>query len=147
MTEANEAPTELPVSMDAWLLAPAPGRTRIKQAGAAPALDTAATAGTDADVSPAPSTPPVPDAEHLQVGRAMAEVGVAATKDLYGQGPEEHGSAWKAPIAQLKPIQDFLRRKGYQPFGKYTHKRRNIQIDLGKDAQNVYLYITDDNKP
>ena len=93
------------------------------------------------------SIPPAPDAEHLQVGKSMAEVGVQPTTDLYGQGPEQHGSAWKADIAQLKPIETWLRRKGYRPFGKYTHKRGKVQIDLGKDASTVYLYITDDNKP
>lgn len=150
MNEEYETPTyQTPASMDAWLIQPVPGRTRIKQTEAdTPAAATeAATTGSDADVAPAPSTPPAPDAEHLKVGQALAEVGVAPTKDLYGQGPEQHGSPWKAPIAQLKPIQDWLRRKGYRPFGKYTHKRRNIQVDLGKDAANVYIYITDDNKP
>jgi hypothetical protein len=138
---------EPPVSLDAWLIPPIPGRAHLKQAETPAAADAAATTGSDADVAPAPAAPPAPDAEHIKVGQSMAEVGVAPTKDLYGQGPEEHGSAWKADIAQLAPIQGWLRRKGYRPFGKYTHKRGKVQIDLGKDASTVYLYITDDNKP
>jgi hypothetical protein len=84
------------------------------------------------------------DPLHIAIGKSLGQFGVTSTLDAYGAGPEEHGSAWKAPIASLQAIQAALLKAGYkQSGGKF--KKNSVLIDTGKDAKNLYLYITDDN--
>lgn len=84
------------------------------------------------------------DPLHIAIGKSLGQFGVTSTLDAYGAGPEEHGSAWKAPIASLQAIQAALLKAGYkQSGGKF--KKNSVLIDTGKDDKNLYLYITDDN--
>lgn len=110
----------------------------------APADASPAEGGANA-VSPAPTGPVDPNAPHLQVGKALAKVGVVATKDIYGAGAEPHGSPWKAPVGQWDAVINQLKAWGYRMTQKDIWQRKPLQVDMGKDANSVYLYITDDN--
>lgn len=105
----------------------------------------ATTAVIDKPNQPVPATPQTTkDPLHIAVGKSLGQFGVVATVDAYGAGPEEHGSAWKAPIASLQVIQTALAKAGYkQSGGKF--KKNSVLIDTGKDTKSLYLYITDDN--
>lgn len=84
---------------------------------------------------------------HLTIGEMLAELipGFSATKDAYGQGPEEHGSAWKADGDRRAEIKSALRLKGYRPGGKDILIRPPVQIDMGYSDDTTWVYITDDN--
>lgn len=91
-----------------------------------------------------PATQSASNPLHIAVGNSLGQFGVTSTLDAYGAGPEPHGSAWKAPIASLPAIQAALTKAGYkQSGGKF--RKNTVLIDTGKDAKNLYLYITDDN--
>lgn len=84
---------------------------------------------------------------HIAVGESLNKFGVSPTKDLYGVHAEEHGSAWVAPKKQFQALTKAMWQMGYRPGGKGIFKRGPVQIDMGQDADNVFLYITDDNGP
>lgn len=79
------------------------------------------------------------------LGEAMAKpVGIVVTKDIYGKGPEEHGAAFKAAGDQQSAAEAWLTDNGFKKRGAYSWYAGNFRVDIGKDAKNTYLYITDD---
>jgi hypothetical protein len=86
----------------------------------------------------------LPFKTHTELGKALSEFGVSSTKDAYGQGPEAHGSAWRAKGNKTTQIQGWLEEQGFKKKGAYAWKLANFRVDVGKDARNTYLYITDD---
>lgn len=105
----------------------------------------------DADVAPPAPASGVDEsgkkALHIAVGESLSKFGVKPTKDLYGVHAEEHGSAWVAPKEQFQALTKAMWQMGYRPGGKGIFKRGAVQIDMGQDDKNVYVYITDDNGP
>lgn len=80
---------------------------------------------------------------HIELGNKMASMGVAITKDIYGNGPEEHGSAWKFPADKYETILAWLVAQGFKKKKKAkgaTLKRGNLAVDVVPDG---FLYITD----
>jgi hypothetical protein len=84
---------------------------------------------------------------HMALGeRLQAEfAGLELTKDVYGKGPEEHGSPWKITGERAADIGAWLRKQGYRPAGKNKWRRVALQVDLGESKGTTYIYITDDN--
>ncbi len=107
----------------------------IKEAGDAPAAEASTTDETGKK------------ALHITVGESLSKYGVQPTKDLYGVHAEEHGSAWVAPKNQFQALTKAMWQMGYRPGGKGIFKRGAVQIDMGQDDKNVFVYITDDNGP
>lgn len=80
---------------------------------------------------------------HMELGKKLASFGVAVTKDIYGNGPEEHGSAWKFPTTKYAAIIGWLAAQGFSKKKKAngaTMKRGNLSVDITPDG---FLYITD----
>jgi len=89
-----------------------------------------------------------PKALHLRVGRALAKFGLKPSKAIdTGEHAEAHGSAWVAPKTDFEKIKTGLWDLGYRPKGKGKYFRGPVMIETGQDAENLYLYITDDNGP
>jgi hypothetical protein len=90
------------------------------------------------------------EAQHLMVGAELKKaVGAQDTKDVYGGGPEEHGSPYKIEGGDKTAlVGKFLRTKGYRPIGKNKWKRGVVLVELGygKDKDETYIYVTDDNQ-
>lgn len=80
---------------------------------------------------------------HMALGNQMASLGVTVTKDIYGNGPEAHGSAWEFPAAKYTAILGWLAAQGFKKKKKAkgaTLKRGNLAVDIVPDG---FLYITD----
>lgn len=85
---------------------------------------------------------------HIALGNKIAEKlpGFAQTVDAYGEGPEEHGSAWKIDGDKRKELTQVLRLMGYRPRGSTgVFFRRPYQVDIGYSEETTWVYITDDN--
>lgn len=80
---------------------------------------------------------------HMALGNQMASFGVAVTKDIYGNEPEAHGSAWKFPAAKFAAILGWLAAQGFKKkkkSGGATLTRGSLTVDITPDG---FLYITD----
>jgi len=82
---------------------------------------------------------------HRELGKAIGEaIGIVLTKDVYGQGPEPHGSAWKVAGDKYADAEQWLTENGFKKRGSYAWFQGKFRVDVGKDTKNTYLYITDD---
>jgi hypothetical protein len=103
--------------------------------------------------------PATGDEPHMVLGKSLAEFGLKQrAKDIDGFGALKHGSPWIADIANLEKLFQGLRKKGYLssiPTSKQLNPKKGasfkkpqspVMVEMGIDAKNVYLYITDDNE-
>jgi hypothetical protein len=105
------------------------------------------------ETTKADETPPadVPDTESgtvtwRELGEAIASAidGFAATKDVYGNGPEAHGAAYKVAGDKKADIEQFLTSVGFTLKGAYSWYADNLRVDIGVSKGTTYCYITDD---
>ena len=88
-----------------------------------------------------------PKPAHIQLGEQLGEKfpGFKATKDLYGNGAEPHGSPWVIEGDKTADIGQYLRMQGYRPAKKNAWKRGPLLVEMGVYSGKTRVYITDDN--
>lgn len=69
---------------------------------------------------------------------------IEVTLDAYGEGPGEHGAAYKAPGDLLEPIAQALLKQGFRR-QKNKLTKGNVVVELGSGKDETFFYITDDN--
>ncbi len=118
-----------------------------KEKAAAPAQPAAETQAAETPPAETQTTEKAaPVAPHMQLGNEIcgAIEGCESTLDAYGQGPGEHGSAWKAPGNQIEAIATFLEGKGFAR-KKNNFSQGSLLVETGADEESTFIYITDDN--